>query len=173
MSTEATILRALALTAVLDVEHTPEQLHAAFRAVRHELLTLRDLHVPRVAEEQELASAHVGRATRPDTLRHKILEALATTPMADFQVRDLLAQPRPDDPEWPRLGAVRRRRHELMAARWLEPDPNGVDGLPVTVRQEATGRDCTVYRATTAGYRALGRLRSGQAVLFTDAELTR
>lgn len=171
-ATQSAILRALRLAKVLDVEHTPEELHAAFRAVRHELETLRGLHVPEApvpTSAPELKSAHTGRATAPGSLRHKILAVLDFGGMADFQTREQLARDRADGPGWPRLSEVRRRRHELMAAGWVERALLG-DGVR-KARQESTGRDCTVYQLTDLGSKALRRLRSGQEVLFSDAEL--
>lgn len=169
-STQAAILRALALSEVLDVEHTPEEVHRAFRAVRHELNTLRTMHCPQAAPEvPELRSAHTGRATQPGSLRHKILAVLDFGPMADFQVREQLSRDRADGPGWPSLAQVRRRRHELVAAGWTEAALLG-SGVR-KVRQAETGRDCTVYRLTDRGGVALRRLRSGQEVLFTDGDL--
>lgn len=163
-TTQAAILRALKLSEVLDVEHTPEEVHRAFRAVRHELQTLRDAHCPQaVPEVPELRSAHTGRATQPGSLRHKILGALAVAPQADFQVANAL---RVD------IQQVRRRRHELVAAGWVQRTPSTTGAEVSKVRQESTGRDCTVYQLTTAGFSALARLRSGQEVLFTAGELT-
>lgn len=165
-------MRALKVAEVLDREHQPHEVHSAFRAVRHELLTLRDLHLPEAikVEVPELASAHAGRATQPGTLRHRILAALSVAPLADFQARDALASGRPN-PDWPRIGQVQRRRHELMAAGWVERTPSTTGGKYTTAFQEATGRQCTVYRLTTAGFAALSRLRSGQTVLFADSAL--
>lgn len=162
-ATQSAVLRALQLAKLLDVEHTDAELHAAFRAVRHELETLRELHCPEATlAAPELASAHTGRATQPGSVRHKILGVLAVAPQADFQVANNL---RVD------VQQVRRRRHELMAAGWAERAPS-VTGAPFAkTRQEETGRDCTVYQLTTAGFSALARLRSGQEVLFSDAEL--
>lgn len=170
-ATQSAILRALKLAEVLDVEHTDAEAHAAFRAVRHELRTLRDLHVPQAPERAvsvELKSAQTGRGTTPGSLRHKILAVLQMDPLADFQVRDLLARDRRDAPEWPRLGQVRRRRHELVAAGWVEAVILGARFRKVT--QETTGRECTVYQLTDLGDKALRRLRSGQTVLFSVDE---
>lgn len=171
-ATQSAVLRALRLAKVLDVEHTSEELHTAFRAVRHELETLQRLHCPEVTvpiSGPQLKSAQTGLATAPGSLRHKILAVLELNPMADFQTREELAKDRADGPGWPRLGEVRRRRHELMAAGWVERVLLG-DGVR-KVRQESTGRDCTVYQVTDWGLKALRRLRSGQEVLFSDAEL--
>lgn len=164
--TQSAILRAIELARVLDVEHTGLELHVAFRAVRHELETLRGIHCPQATPAApELASAHTGRRTSPGSLRHKILAVLDFGPMADFQVREQLSRDRADGPEWPRIGQVRRRRHELLAAGWVEAVLLG-SGVR-KVRQEETGRDCTVYQITDRGTAALRRLRSGQEVLFT------
>ena len=170
-ATQSAILRALELAKILDVEHTEPGLHASFRAVRHELRTLRDIHCPQAETEKapELASAHTGRATRPGSLRHTILNELSFRPLADFQVRDELARTRPDGPDWPTMSQVRRRRHELMAAGWVEPVQVG-DGTR-KVRHGDDGRYVTVYQMTDLGGRALLRLRSGQEVLFSDGEL--
>lgn len=171
-ATQSAILRALELAKVLDVEHTPEGLHAAFRAVRHELRTLRDLHVPQAPEQAsapELKSAHTGRATQPGSMRHKVLAVLFIEALADFQVVDQLARDGVYRDVLITLHAVRRRRHELMAAGWVEPVLIG--HRIRKARQESTGRDCTVYRLTDLGVTALRRLRSGQAVLFSDSEL--
>jgi DNA-binding PadR family transcriptional regulator len=165
-TTQSAVLRALSLCAVLDVEHTAEDVHRAFRAVRHELETLRGIHCPQApAEAPELQSAHTGRATQPGSLRHKILAVLDFGPMADFQVREQLSRDRADGPGWPQIGQVRRRRHELVAAGWVEAVLLG--GGVRKVRQEETGRDCTAYQLTDRGHAALRRLRSGQEVLFT------
>jgi len=161
-ATQSAILRALELAKVLDVEHTDASVHAAFRAVRHELETLRELHCPEAAmAAPELASAHTGRATQPGSVRHKILGVLATCPQADFMVANNL---RVD------VQKIRRRRHELMAAGWVERT-SASDEAVVKIVQEQTGRECTVYQLTTPGFAALARLRSGQEVLFSDAEL--
>jgi hypothetical protein len=161
--TQSAVLRALQLAKVLDVEHTPEELHAAFRAVRHELETLRGLHVPEApipTSAPELKSAHTGRGTQPGSQRHHILGVLAVAAQADFQVANHL---RID------VQVIRRRRHELVAAGWVErvQTDTGVQ----KVHQADTRRDCTVYQITDAGITALQRLRSGQTVLFSDAEL--
>jgi hypothetical protein len=159
---------------VLDVEHTTEELHRAFRAVRHELRTLHGLHCPQAKEvAPPSVSAHTGAATQPGSLRHKILAVLDLGPLADFQLREQLSRDRADGPGWPRLGEVRRRRHELMAAGWVEPALLGGSVRKVRkVRQASTGRDCTVYQVTDWGLKALRRLRSGQGVLFTTGDLS-
>lgn len=162
-ATQSAILRALKLAGVLDVEHTTEELHAAFRAVRHELETLRGMHVPEApipTSVPELKSAHTGRGTQPGSQRHHILGVLAVAAQADFQVANNL---RID------VQVIRRRRHELMAAGWVEPVLLG-SGVR-KVQQAETRRDCTVYQVTDLGITALQRLRSGQTVLFSDAEL--
>jgi hypothetical protein len=169
-ATQAAILRALELCRVLDVEHTVDQLHRSFRAVRHELETLHGLCCPQaVPTVPELASAHTGRATRPGSLRHKILATLALDGMADFEVRDTLARDRADGPDWPTLNQVRRRRHELMAAGWVERER--VDGAVRKVRHGPSGRDCSAYQITREGGAALRRLSRGQEVLFSESEL--
>lgn len=169
-ATQAAVLRALSLSEVLDVEHTTEEVHRAFRAVRHELETLRGLHCPEApAEAPELRSAHTGRATQPGSMRHKILALLSLGPLADFQTVEQLAKDGAYRDVLITLHAVRRRRHELMAAGWVEPVLVGQQVRKV--RQESTGRDCTVYQLTDWGVAALKRLRSGQEVLFTDSEL--
>lgn len=162
-ATQAAVLRALRLAKVLDVEHTPDELHTALRGVRHELETLRGLHCPEAPEQTsapELKSAHTGRATQPGSQRHQVLSVLAVAPLADFQVANQL---RID------VQAIRRRRHELMAAGWVEPVLVGDQVRKVT--QVDTRRDCTVYQLTDRGIAALRRLRSGQTVLFSDGEL--
>lgn len=170
-ATQSAILRALELARVLDVEHTGPELHTAFRAVRHELRTLKGLHVPEAPAETapELRSAHTGRATQPGSMRHKILAVLSFGALADFQAREQLAKDRADGPGWPTLQQVRRRRHELMAAGWVEPVLLGTSVRKVA--QAETGRDCTVYQLTDLGERALRRLRSGQVAMFSDSEL--
>lgn len=169
-ATQAAVLRAVSLCQVLDVEHTTEEVHRAFRAVRHELDTLRGLHCPEApAEAPELRSAHTGRATQPGSMRHKILALLSMGPLADFQTVGQLAVDGAYRDVLITLHAVRRRRHELMAAGWVEPVLVGQQVRKV--RQESTGRDCTVYQLTDWGVTALKRLRSGQEVLFTDSEL--
>lgn len=166
-ATQSAILRALSLAQVLDVEHTTEEAHKAFRAVRHELEMLQRLHCPEApVTPVELRSARTGRATQPGSLRHKILGVLSFHPMADFEI---VTELRRDD-QAPSLHDVRRRRHELAAAGWVEPVVLG-NGYR-KVRQEATGRDCTVYTLTDLGVTALKRLRSGQEVLFTASELS-
>lgn len=170
-ATQAAILRALELAKILDVEHDAPTLHGAFRAVRHELRTLRDLHCPQAAETAPVStSAHTGLATQPGSLRHKILAVLEFGPMADFQTREYLSRDRHDGPHWPLIGQVRRRRHELVAAGWLEVVR--LDGKTRKVRQPGTNRDCTVYQLTDPGWRALRRLRSGQVAMFSDNELS-
>lgn len=162
-TTQSAVLRALRLAKVLDVEHTPEELHAAFRAVRHELETLRGVHVPEApvpTSAPELKSAQTGRGTQPGSQRHLVLGVLAVAPLADFQVANQL---RID------VQLIRRRRHELMAAGWVERVL--VDEGVRKVHQADTRRDCTVYQITDVGITALRRLRSGQTVLFSDAEL--
>lgn len=169
-ATQAAVLRALSLSEVLDVEHTPEQVHRAFRAVRHELQTLQGLHCPEApSATPELKSAHTGRATQPGSMRHKILALLSFEPLADFQTVGQLAVDGAYRDVLVTLHAVRRRRHELMAAGWVEPVLVG--GAVRKARQESTGRDCTVYQLTDWGVTALKRLRSGQEVLFTDSDL--
>lgn len=171
-ATQSAVLRALRLAKVLDVEHTPEELHAAFRAVRHELETLRGLHVPEApvpTSAPEPKSARTGRATQPGSMRHKILAVLSLGSLADFQLIAELAKDGAYRDVLVTLHAVRRRRHELMAAGWVEPVLVG-EGVR-KARQESTGRDCTVYQVTDLGLKALRRLRSGQEVLFSDAEL--
>jgi hypothetical protein len=160
--TQSAILRAIELARVLDVEHTGLELHAAFRAVRHELETLRGIHCPQATPAApELASAHTGRRTSPGSLRHKILGVLSTCPQADFMVANHL---RVD------VQQIRRRRHELQAAGWVQVTSSS-DEPVVKIVQAATGRECTVYQLATAGFAALARLRSGQEVLFSDADL--
>lgn len=162
-ATQAAILRALRLAKVLDVEHTAEELHAALRAVRHELETLGAAHLPRTpkpVEAHELKSAGVGRATQPGSRRHLIMNELSFSPQADFQVSNAL---RVD------VQVIRRRRHELVAAGWVEAVLAGDQVRKV--EQAETRRDCTVYQLTDLGIAALNRLRSGQTVLFSDSEL--
>jgi len=167
-ATQSAILRALSLSQVLDVEHTTEEVHQAFRAVRHELETLQRMHCPQApVESPELRSAHTGRATRPGSLRHSILTALSAGPMADFQVTARLQPPVRNDA--PSAQLVRRRRHELSAAGWVEPVLAGREVRKV--KQESTGRDCTVYQLTDWGVKALRRLQSGQTALFSTSEL--
>jgi len=159
--TQAAITRALGLAVILDVEHTPEELHKAFRAVRHELRTLQGIHVPQAPERpSELKSARTGRATQPGSLRHKILGALTFHPMADFEIVTELRR----DAQAPSLHDVQRRRHELMAAGWVEPALLGNRVRKVV--QPSTRRECTVYQLTDLGMAALRRLRSGQQALF-------
>lgn len=168
--TQSAILRALNLAQILDVEHDGPELHAAFRAVRHELRTLHGIHCPQAKPvTPEKASAHTGRATQPGSMRHKILAVLSFAALADFQTREQLAKDRVDGPGWPTLQQVRRRRHELMAAGWVEPVLLGNSVRKVA--QADTGRDCTVYQLTDLGERALRRLRSGQVAMFSDSEL--
>lgn len=168
---QSATMRALELAKILDVEHTSDQLHVAFRAIRHEIRTLRDLLCPQATPEAkvELRSAHTGRRTAPGSLRHHILGMLNIEPLADFQIRHHLSLGRHDGPEWPRVGQVRRRRHELVAAGWVEAVLLGT-GVRKVVQHE-TGRECTVYQLTDLGAKALSRLRSGQEALFTDREL--
>jgi hypothetical protein len=162
-ATQSAILRALRLAKVLDVEHTTEELHRALRAIRHELETLRAMYIPETPQptaELTLRSARTGRATRPGSQRHQVLGALAVVPLADFQVANQL---RID------VQLIRRRRHELVAAGWVEAVLVGNAVRKVT--QAETRRDCTVYQITDLGVAALQRLRSGQTVLFTESEL--
>jgi hypothetical protein len=174
-ATQAAILRALELCRVLDVEHNAASVHMNFRAVRHELKTLEGIHFPAEpehaadAEAPELRSAQTGRATQPGSMRHKILAVLSCEPLADFQTVKELAKDGAYRDVLVTLHAVRRRRHELMAAGWVEPVLVGSQVRKAT--QESTGRDCTVYQLTDWGVTALKRLRSGQEVLFTDSEL--
>lgn len=162
-ATQSAILRALELAKILDTEHESADVHRAFRAVRHELQTLRGIHCPQATPAApELASARTGRRTRPGSQRHLILGALSVAPAADFQLANHL---RID------VQHVRRRRHELLAAGWVERSPSTTGRQVAKVRQEGTGRDCSVHQLTTAGYSALARLRSGQGVLFADHEL--
>lgn len=167
-ATQAAILRALELCRVLDVEHNAASVHLNFRAVRHELKTLEGLHFPPSGaprQAPEPRSASVGRATRPGSLRHKILGALESCALPDFQLTNILLQAGDLMTSRDELKTVRRRRHELVAAGWVEAVLLG-DGVR-KVRQERTGRDCTVYQLTDRGHAALRRLRSGQEVLFT------
>lgn len=170
-ATQSAILRALELAKILDTEHESGDVHRAFRAVRHELRALRDLHCPQAPEQgPQSVSALTGRATTPNSLRHLILGVLKVCPMADFQTAECLRSPvRTPSPS---LRQVSRRRHELMAAGWVEFAPSTTGQVAAKVRQEATGRDCTVYRLTLAGSTALSRLDSGQVALFTDSDLS-
>jgi hypothetical protein len=161
--TTSAIVRALELAKVLDVEHTGPELHAAFRAVRHELETLRGIHCPQAATAPapELKSASKGRGTRPGSQRHLIMGVLDAAPQADFQVANHLRMD---------VELVRKRRHELMAARWVAP-VEGEDAPVAKVHNPTTRRECTAYQLTPAGVVALGKLRSGQVALFSDEEL--
>lgn len=160
-TTQLTILRALAVACVLDEEHTSEELHASFRAVRHELRALRDIHCPRAKEQSpELKSASKGRGTRPGSQRHLILGALAREAQADFQLARHLGVD---------VAVVRKRRHELLAASWVQRTRGAA---PVAkAHNSASGRECQIYEITPAGRTALHRLESGQVALFTEDEL--
>lgn len=160
--------RAAQLLAILDREHTTDGLHAAARAVRHELRTAQEA----LGGEEEAAPGSpsgaaspgpvvrqedVERAarTRPGSGRHLVLLELRERgcPLTDAELVAALA-----DRMMP--SSVHARRWELCAAGWVMPR---LSSSPHEMYQRRHGQ--TLWELTKEGAGALAKLDSGQLVL--------
>lgn len=157
----SSLARAVVLLAILDRQHSSEELHRQMRAVRHEVATAVSALAEKGEQEQPWPGLPPGIRFKPGSQRHRILsEVAARGSMTDPQIRDFLDS----------AGTVARvRRYELYRVGYLEP-VMGDDGKPSRLRNSETGYSANLWKITDAGRKALGKLNTGQMVLALESD---